>query len=166
MTERPFEVALTDMICCVNGRRARSLDATSTENGWSRIVDDLIRHTARAVFKRQNAYVSRNQEPLRGEDAVRAVNAAMGPNSPFLIRSSFGKILSIFDPELAELGKKIEWEGKAFEEDQFKKAHERRYSTKERGNDLPPPPLGSERPGSGDDDSGGCSFVIMDFTTE
>lgn len=155
----PFEIVLADLICGVCGKRARRLQANSSVTDWSKIVDDIIRQTARATFKRQNAYVSRGREPLRGEDAVRAVNATMGPNSPYLIRSSLGKIFSIFDEELAALGQKIESEGREFDEERFKRQNEKRFY----GSDTPPPDLGNERRGN-DDEDGGCSFVIMDFS--
>lgn len=168
-THMPFEIALADLICGVNGRRARALEANATDSGWSKIVDDLIRTTARSAFHRQNAYVSRNREPLRGEDAVRAVDAALSSppdNTPFLIRSSFGRILSIFDQELAGLGQKLEAGGKDFHEDTFKAQHPRRFPgpSDDLKDNLPPPPLGNERPPEGDE-GGGCSFVIMDFST-
>lgn len=155
----PFEIVLGDLICGVRGKRVRRLQANSSDMDWSKIVDDLIRQTALATFRRQNAYVSRGREPLRGEDAVRAVNSTLGPNSPYLIRSSFGKIFSIFDDELAALGQKIESAGREFDEERFKRENEKRfYET-----DTPPPNLGNERMGN-DDDDGGCSFVIMDFS--
>ena len=160
----PFEFALADLVCGVNGRRARVLEPTSTDAGWSKIVDDLIRHTAQAAFRRQNAYVSRNQEPIRGEDAVRAINATLAATPPFLIRSSFGRILSIFDKELASLGQKLEDTGKVFDEDKFKAEHPRQYPPDDFKQGFPPPPLGNDRP-NGDDGDGGCSFVIMDFST-
>jgi hypothetical protein len=155
----PFEIVLGDLICGVRGKRVRKLQADSPDIDWSKIVDDLIRQTSLATFRRQNAYVSRGQEPLRGEDAVRAVNATLGANSPYLIRSSFGKILSIFDEELATLGQKIESAGKEFDEARFKRANGKRFD----GTGNPPPLLGNERIGN-DDDDGGCSFVIMDFS--
>ncbi len=155
----PFEIVLTDLICGVRGKRVRMLPENSTATDWSRIVDDLIRHTARAAFRRQNAYVSRNQDPIRGEDAVRAINSTWGQNSPYLIRSSFGRIFKIFDGELAHLGEKIELAGKNFNEEAFKRGQEKRF-----GSDTPPPILGNERPGNADDGDGGGSFVIMDFS--
>lgn len=156
----PFETILADLICGVRGKRVRRLLENSADADWSKIVDDLIRQTALAAFRRQNAYVSRNQEPIRGEDAVRAVNATLGPNSPFLIRSSFKKIFSIFDEQLAAIGAKIEDGGHEFNEERFKK-HEgnaRRFS----GSGDLPPMLGDER--NSNENDGGCSFVIMDFS--
>lgn len=160
----PFENVLGDLICGVTGRRARMLTASSTDSGWSKIVDDLIRHTARKTFTRQNAYVSRDKEPMRGEDAVRAINSSIGFNSPFLIRSSLGRIFSIFDDELAKLGIGLEEQGQQFDTDKFKHQHHERFQAEERDFIAPPPILGNERPRGNDDDGGGCSFVIMDFS--
>ncbi|MFN7138160.1 MAG: hypothetical protein ACK4UN_02355, partial [Limisphaerales bacterium] len=124
-----------------------------------------IRTTARASFRRQNAYVSRNREPLRGEDAITAINGAAGNPAPYLIRSSLGRVLGIFDSELAKLGADIETQGLEFDPDKF--LHHRRQSqssTKTPEANLPPPVFGDVRPSMADDDDGGGSFVIMDFS--
>lgn len=161
----PFEHVLGDLICGVAGRRVRMLEATSNETGWSKIVDDLIRVTARSAFRRQNAYVSRDREPLRGEDAIRAVNASAGNLPPFLIRSSLGRVLSIFDHELAKLGQDIEHDGSEFNAETFFQRGELEPEPKSvpQGS-VPPPSFGNKRPVANDDDDGGCSFVIMDFS--
>jgi len=148
------------LICGVRGKRVRRLAENSTDTDWSKIVDDMIRQTALATFQRKNAYVSRNQEPLRGEDAVRAVNATLGPNSAFLIRSSFKRVFSIFDERLAAIGQEIEDAGREFNEERFKK-HEGNAKRFSGSGDLPPI-LGNER--NVDENGGGCSFVIMDFS--
>jgi len=67
---RPFEFVLLDLICGVTGRRVRGLEANSTEDGWSKIVDDLIRVTARSAFRRQNAYISRNRCAVKMPSAL------------------------------------------------------------------------------------------------
>lgn len=159
----PFEAALVDLMCGVAGRRVRILNSNSPEIGWSKIVDDVIRTTARSAFKRQNAYVSRNKEPLRGEDAVRAVATVLGPNHPFLVRSSLERLFSIFDEELAELGESIERLGQNFDEANFRQ-HLHKIAGPEKPDGEGPPLLGNARPSAGDDDDGGCSFVILDFS--
>ena len=71
----------------------------------------------------------------------------------------FNWALDWFDDELAALGQKIESAGREFDEERFKRENEKRfYET-----DTPPPNLGNERMGN-DNDDGGCSFVIMDFS--
>lgn len=159
----PFENALMELIMGVNGRCVWALEHDSREAGWSKIVDDLIRVTARSAFHRQNAYISRKREPLRGEDAMRAVNLAMGSPAPFLIRSSLKQLFSNFDKEIANLGRKLESIGVDFDEDNFQQRNRSRYFSKE-GESKGPPILGNERPSAPEDDDGGCSFVIMDFS--
>lgn len=157
----PFESALMDLICGINGRRAAVLEVGSPQIGWSKIVDDIIRTTARSAFRRQNAFVSRNREPLRGEDAIRAVNAAYGQPAPFLIRSSFGRLMKIFDEEISKHGMELERLSQEFDPENY---HDSRHqNTGDHDGIKGPPSLGSERGLSGDD-GGGCSFVIMDFS--
>jgi hypothetical protein len=160
---RPFEFVLLDLICGVSGRRVRMLNANSPENGWSKIVDDLIRVTARSAFRRQNAYVTRNRQPLRGEDAVRAVNITMGSPPPFLVRSSLERIFRIFDEEMAKLGAELERHSQGFDEEKFKHENPRRFVGGKSGADGPPI-LGNERLAAPDGDDGGCSFVLLDFS--
>jgi hypothetical protein len=160
----PFEFCLMDLICGVNGRRVWILEQNDPSIGWSKIVDDLIRTTALSALHRQNAYVSRNREVLRGEDAVRAVNGLIGDAlPPFLIRSSLKRLLGYFDAEIARAGETLEKIGLDFEEGAFFKT--RPANPKEK---MPEsggtPPLGNERLSAGQEDDGGCSFIIVDFS--
>jgi hypothetical protein len=161
--EWPFSLVLADLICGVVGRRVRASHGTNQQD-WSRIVDDMIRHTAKSTFRRQNAYISRNREPLRGEDAIRAVGATGAADVPFLIRSSFGHIFKIFDPELHEIGMKLEYLSEHFDEEKFKKEQHERFRAADEGSISEPPRLGNERPDIPEGGDGGCSFVIMDFS--
>ncbi len=158
-----FQDVLVNLICGATGRRFEALEPLSPEIGWSKIVDDVLRQTTTAAFHRQNAYISRNKEILRGEDVVRAVNAALGPKSPFLIRSSFGRIFRIFDQELAARGLALENESKEFDEGRFKDLHTARFK-RPNDNERGPPRLGDERPR--DDEGGGGSFVFIDFSED
>jgi len=159
----PFSLVLADLICGVAGRRVRATTDPHQQD-WSKIVDDMIRHTARSTFHRQNAYVSRNRDPLRGEDAIRAVRNTGATNTPFLIRSSLGRIFSIFDSELHEIGMKLEHGSEHFEEETFKTEHAERFRATEPGSVSEPPRLGNARPYIPEGGDGGCSFVIMDFS--
>jgi len=158
-----FEFCLMDLICGVNGRRVAILEANDPTFGWSKIVDDLIRTTATSALQRQNAYVSRDREPLRGENAVRAINGLADPLPPFLIRSSLERLLGYFDAEIAGMGAKIEHIGHEFDESNF--FHTRPTNLKDK---LPDsggsPPLGNKRLTANDEDDGGCSFIIVDFS--
>ena len=159
----PFEIVLMELIMGVNGKRVYFLERDSDAVNWSKIVDDLIRVTARSAFHRQNAYISRSRTPLRGDNAIRTINAELGVPAPFLIRSSFKRIFSIFDKELAQLGTKLEGIGSNFDENVFQKDNPKRFEKKSQGSGKPPI-LGSERPFGADNDDGGCSFIIMDFS--
>jgi hypothetical protein len=159
-----FEFCLMDLICGVNGRRVAVLEANDPSFGWSKVVDDLIRTTALSALRRQNAYASRNREILRGEDAVRAVNGLTGDVlPPFLIRSSLKRLLGYFDEEIARAGATLEMGSLEFEEEKFLKMRPANPQEK-----IPDsggsPPLGNERLTSNDQDGGGCSFIIVDFS--
>lgn len=158
----PFERTLMDLICGVNGRRVRALPAGDRSTGWSKIVDDLIRVTARSSFTRRNAYVSRDREPLRGEEITHVLRTmAETPNAPFLIRCSLDRIFSFFDEEMAALGKKLTTASQQFNREEFLSGFGDHKAIRE---DNQPPSLGNTRPKGPGDDGGGCSFVIMDFS--
>ena len=162
--EMPFENALMDLICGVNGHRVRALEPNSTESGWSKIVDDLIRVTAHSCFTRQNAYVSRNKEPLRGEEIIRVLQACQGsPSAPFLVRCSLDRIFGFFDEDLARLGKELTARSHAFDRDRFLSNFPQKGESGSGDGEASPPTLGNERPEAPDGDEGGCSFVIIDF---
>ncbi len=165
--EMPFEQALMDLICGVNGQRVKALSPTSTEAGWNKIVDDLIRVTARSAFRRQNAYISRDpeREPLRGEELIRVLLACRNStNAPFLVRCSLDRIFGFFnDDELAKIGKALTTNSQEFDRDKFLSQYERKGETPPEGGDAAPPSLGNERPPILDGDGGGCSLVIIDF---
>ncbi len=161
----PFENSLMDLICGVNGRRVKSLPTSDTSTGWSRIVDDLIRVTAKSTFTRQNAFVSRNKEPLRGEEITRVIQGMAGaPNAPFLVKCSLGRIFKFFDDELAGIGAKLTKESEEFDREKFL----REFAKHARGrkDDGSPPRFGDERREDADSGGGGCSFVIIDFESE
>jgi hypothetical protein len=158
-----FEFCLMDLICGVNGRRVAILEANDPSFGWSKIVDDLIRTTATSALRRQNAYVSRDRDVLRGEDAVRAISGLGDPLPPFLIRSSLTRLLGYFDTEIARTGAKLEEIGLHFDPAHFFKAQP--ASPKEKAPDSGgSPPLGNERLTANEEDDGGCSFIIVDFS--
>lgn len=158
---RPFEVALMDLVCGVSGRRVKALDLGDTEDGWSRIVDDLIRVTARTTFTRQNAYVSRDKEPLRGEEVSRVLQSMAGSRDcPNVVRCSLGRIFEFFDPELAKIGLKLTTDSEAFSREVF--LRDFKVELMDRDGSAKPPILGNKRPEIFDDGSG-CSFVILDF---
>lgn len=160
---RPFEIALMDLICGVNGRRVKALPAGDPCDGWSKVVDDLIRMTAKSAFTRQNAYVSRNRRPLRGEEITRVLQTMAGTGAaPFLIRCSLDRIFSFFDAEMAGFGRYLTAKSRHFEAEEFLSNFE---FHKEHDGDIPPPSLGNKRPEGPDDGGGGCSFVIMDFSS-
>lgn len=158
----PFEDVLMDLICGVNGRRVKSQPANSTETGWSKIVDDLIRVTARSALTRQNAFISRDKEVIRGEDFIRVLAAMLNrPGAPFLARCSLDRIFHFFDDELAKLGKELTEKSKAFDADRF--FRENQMPEKEPSGDAPPPTLGNQRIEVDGQNEGGCSFVIINF---
>ena len=162
--EMPFERALMDLICGVNGQRVKALSPTSAEDGWSKIVDDLIRVTANSSFTRQNAYVSRDREPLRGEEMIRVLLACRGNlDAPFLVRCSLDRIFGFFDDDLAKIGKALTTNSQEFDRDKFLSQYERKGETPPEGGDAEPPSLGNERPPILQGDGGGCSLVIIDF---
>lgn len=161
---RPFEVALMDLICGVSGRRVKALDPGDPEEGWSRIVDDLIRVTARSAFRRQNAYVSRDKEPLRGEEVSRVLHDMAGSQEcPNLVRCSLGRIFEFFDKELAEIGQKLTSNSESFDREVFLRDFPERKMDSD-SNEVPPI-LGNKRP-EGPEDGSGSSFVIMDFESK
>jgi hypothetical protein len=158
-----FEFCLMDLICGVNGRRVAILEANDPGIGWSKIVDDLIRTTATSALRRENAYISRgHRDVLRGEAAVRAINGLNNPLPPFLIRSSLKRLLGYFDDEIARAGASLEQIGLDFNEEDFFKE---RPNPKEKLPDSDgSPPLGNERLTANEQDDGGCSFIIVDFS--
>jgi len=159
----PFEVALMDLICGVTGRRWYALPENSPQTGWSKMVNDLIRVTANSALRRQNAFIVRNRETLRGEDAISAINQALGQPAPYLVRASLKRFFQIFDPEMEELGAKFEKESSLFIEEEFKERAGKRFAGRTDGPNKPPPNLGDERPIMRDDE-GGCSFVVVDIS--
>lgn len=157
-----FEDALMDLICGINGRRVKALQAGDPSVGWSKIVDDLIRVTAHSAFTRRNAYISRYRRPLRGEEITRVLqHLADTPRAPFLIRCSLDRIFEFFGNGLEKVGVALTESSKAFDADEFSKEHSK--GAKARDGGASPPMLGNGRPEPVDGDNGGCSFVIIDF---
>ena len=160
----PFEDVLTDLICGTVGRRFWRLEADAPDRGWSKIVDDVIRVTARATLRRQNAYIVRDRETLRGEEAIRVLRGVIDNQQPYLVRCSLARILGLFDAEIAKLGSAIESAQKHYTAEFVDEVTEKRGDMEMKlGAPELPPPIGNERRFS-DDNGGGSSFVIMDFS--
>jgi hypothetical protein len=160
----PFEITLVDLLCGITGRRWHALPEDSAQTRWSKTVNDLVRVTANSAFNRRNSYIVGNRQMLRGEEAVRRINHALGPRSPFLVRLSLMKFLRSFGPEMEKIGASFGASRPASEEDDFKQQDASRFVAMADGSDEPPPNLGIERPVSPDNDDGGISFVVIDVS--
>jgi hypothetical protein len=161
----PFENVLTDLICGTVGRRFWRLGNGAPDRGWSKIVDDVVRVTARTTLRRQNAYIVRNADTLRGEDAVRVIRGLVDGLPPYLIRCSLARVLGLFDDEIAKLAAQIEAAQQRYTDEFVHEVTEKHpdMEPKKPGTPDLPPPIGNER-GLSDDNGGGGSFVIMDFS--
>lgn len=123
----------------------------ANDQGWDRIIDDLIRSTCQKTTRCKNAYAATLQT-FRGEQAAHAVHGVLSRNGGQVVKNSFGRIFGGWgDEELASLGRQLEDPKEQFSEDELIR------ESAEGGE----PPGQKLKEGSGSDGEG--SFVIIDI---
>jgi hypothetical protein len=123
------------------------------DQGWDKIIHDLIRITCKKTTRCKNAYTSVLQN-LRGEQALQAVESVLVRNGGQVVKNSFGRIFSHWENgELAAMGKELENPKKQFNELDLMREFNR-------GGDEPPR---TRKLGSDDNNEGEGSFVIFDL---
>ena len=130
----------------------------SVDDGWDRIVDDLVCKTASKTTVQRNAYAG-DLGGLRGATAMSTINAVMRQGG-FLVKNSFEEAFSAWEnPELTQLGATIENAKNRFTMAELAKFAEMDDSDE---NQPPKPP---ER-ASLDLEFEGCSFVIFNINDQ
>lgn len=150
----PFAIALFDLMTGVAGRGIQKLAITDTENGWSRIIHDLVSVTAKATLRCKSAPITRSGTQLRGYGALSFLKQYWDIEPAMLFRCSLAEFLGHFHEsyELKAVGKKLEELSKSEIADKFKSSGE--------------PPSGNNILGQSkfDGDSEGGSFVVIRFS--
>ena len=164
----PFEVALFDMIAGVTGKGFHRVPTGSGERGWSHIIDDVLRVTARNLVRSQrSAYIIRGAGHLRGREAHQSIAAVVGQNVSFVARCSLGEVFELMGAEMSNLGKKIEVLNAQFDTEKFRKEYlYERPKARGSGDEGGKPPIIYNDGMELESEDGGHSFVVFRFKSE